>query len=290
MYPAQLFSLYPPFPRDNKVFVAMSFDARFDNRWNNVIAPGIRRIVANDIPLEPVRVDTRTISESILTEILTGVTRSRLVFADITTMGELDGRPVRNGNVMYEIGLAHAVRLAEEVLLFRSDNDRLLFDTSTIRVNHYDPDGDPAQALKKIASAILAALKEIDLRKQLAVSQAVDTLDYPSWRLLMQTMNEGTVSHPEIRTMRDVMERTRWAAAISNLLALGALRTEFVSLNEESLSKIDPSMSEESLLKYRPTEFGAAMFREVVSRMGMLSPEVQATMTRLFGAGPTAET
>ena len=52
MYPVPVFSLFPPFPRENKVFVAMSFDPRFDARWNNVSKPGGTAISINDEPLE----------------------------------------------------------------------------------------------------------------------------------------------------------------------------------------------------------------------------------------------
>jgi hypothetical protein len=289
VYPAQLFALYPPFPRENKVFVAMSFDAKFDQRWERVIAPRIRRILANDMPLEPFRVDTRTISDSILTEILAGIANSRLVFCDITTVGECNGKPMRNGNVMYEVGLAQATRLAEEVVLFRSDDDRLLFDTSTLRVNRYDPDGAPDQAIEKVASVILGALKEVDLRKHLAVRKAVEMLDYPSWYLLGSSMVNGSLSHPKMKNMGEVLGKTRWASAISNLLALGALRTEFAAMTPEWLTTMNPTSPAEDLLHYRLTEFGHAVFRECMSRMGVLSPEMQCAMEKWVSTPGTTE-
>jgi hypothetical protein len=113
MYPANYFGLFPPFPREDKVFIAMSFDQRFEDRWTRVIGPAIRNIRVNDVPLEPHRVDIRQISDSILTEILAGITNHRAIFADVTSLGSIDGRPLRNGNVMYEVGLAHALRLPE---------------------------------------------------------------------------------------------------------------------------------------------------------------------------------
>lgn len=39
VYPQNLFALYPPFPRYNTVFVAMSFAPQFANRWARVISP-----------------------------------------------------------------------------------------------------------------------------------------------------------------------------------------------------------------------------------------------------------
>ena len=72
MFPRNYFGLFPPFPRENKVFVAMSFDDQFQSRWENVISPAIRNVSVNNTPLEPHRIDTRRIGDSILTEILGG--------------------------------------------------------------------------------------------------------------------------------------------------------------------------------------------------------------------------
>ena len=129
MYPAHLFELFPPFPRDERVFVAMSFDPALRLRWTNVIEPAVR-----EAGLEPFRVDASKVSDSILTEILQGIARARLILADISSVGG-----VRNANVLYEVGMAHAARQPQEVLLFRSDSDRLLFDVSNVRVNAFHP-------------------------------------------------------------------------------------------------------------------------------------------------------
>ncbi len=77
----------------------------------------------------------RVTSDSILTEILDGIGRCRAFLADISLIGEIENTPIRNANVLYEVGLAHAVRLPQEVLLFRSDDRPLMFDMANIRVN-----------------------------------------------------------------------------------------------------------------------------------------------------------
>ena len=184
----------------------MSFDPRFTHRWSEVIGPAIRNVQVNGKNLEPLRVDASRISESILTEILSGITNSRVVLADVTTLSHLEGRPVRNGNVMYEVGIAHAVRLPEEVLLFRSDSDPLLFDVANVRVNHYAPDEQPEEAKSLISDSIIAALRELDLRRHLAVRRAAESLDFPSWWLLVETQSGQGVTHPETRTMGQAIE------------------------------------------------------------------------------------
>ncbi len=273
MYPAHVFSLFPPFPREETVFIAMSFDPRFDARWRDVIAPAVRRVSVNDKHLEPVRVDTRRISDSILTEILSGVANSRLVLADITTIGHLDEKPIRNGNVMYEVGLAQAVRLPEEVILFRSDEDPLLFDTSTIRINSYSPDADPDKALDAVADTLIGALRELELRKHLTVQRAVEMLDHPSWFLLVESGQQG-VSHPQMKSMRDVLGNNARVTAISRLLEMGALRTKYLQSTPELLAQFGDS-TDYDLLKYECTEFGEAIVREAATRLGLLSPKMQ---------------
>jgi hypothetical protein len=103
----------------------MSFDPAFDARWSTVLQPALKCVVLeNGIPLDPFRVDLSRSSDAILTEVLQAIADSAVIIADITALHELNRRPVRNGNVMYEVGLAHAARLPEEVLLFRSDSLR----------------------------------------------------------------------------------------------------------------------------------------------------------------------
>lgn len=281
MYPANLFGLFPPFPREEKVFVAMSFDPRFDNRWRDVIAPAIRSVSVNGTPLEPVRVDMRRVSDSILTEILTGITNSRLIFADVTTIGVLDGRPVRNGNVLYEVGIAHAVRLPEEVILFRSDNDLLLFDMANVRVNFYQPEEALEDSRGTVSDTIVAAVREIDLRKHLAVKKAAESLDFPSWWLLAEAQAQTGIAHPAMRTFGQALGNASRVNAISRLLELGAIKTTYLNVTPELFTKIADS-TDTPILTYQCTEFGKAVFQEGIARMGLFSPQMQEILEKLI--------
>ena len=118
--------MFPAFPTDRSVFVAMSFDAIFTPRWEKVIAPAIRAIEHQSHRLIPHRVDLSRASDAMVSEILRGIGRATLVLADITASAELHGRAVRNANVMYEVGIAHAVRQPQEVVLVRSDKSKLV--------------------------------------------------------------------------------------------------------------------------------------------------------------------
>jgi len=284
VYPATFFGLFPPFPRDNRAFVAMSFDARFKSRWENVIHPAIGRVHANGIPLDPYRVDLGKASDSILTEILDSISRCRVFIADITEIGELDGNAIRNANVLYEVGLAHAVRSPEEVILIRSDKKRIMFDITQVRVHDYDPDGSPDAARDKLASTIVDSLKEVDLKKQLAVRRGAQSLDFHSWMVLMEANSKGPIYHPETRTMGQVLGGSSRTRAISKLLDLAALEAEFVKLTPELIRGGDQS-SAEKLVAYRITAFGSALVDHAVSQMGMLTGDVRQELERATNSG-----
>jgi hypothetical protein len=134
MHPnAYLQSLWRTELRD-QVFVAMSFDPRFNDRFTQVIKPAIEAEPLHGHVLEAYRVDNSKTGDSILTDIVDGIAHSRIVLADLSVVdeGRYTDTPFRNGNVMYEVGVALAARQPSEVLLVRDDRKRFLFDVSTI--------------------------------------------------------------------------------------------------------------------------------------------------------------
>lgn len=276
MYPASFFGLVPPFPRNRKVFVAMSFDPRFDDRWVNVISPAVSSVACDGESLQPYRVDMSRVSDSILTEILDGVSTSRLVLADISCLGELEGRPVRNANVMYEVGLAHATRLPEEVILLRSDDHEISFDVAGVRVHHYDPDDDPNQARGVLASLLSGALEELDLRRSLSVRRVAEAMDINCWVLLLEAVDLGRVQHPSMATMGQVLTGVDRVRALAKLLDLGVLTVSFNRVTLESAQRLrDGDMS--VLGEYGITEFGAAVAGHGVECMDLVrSPQPPA--------------
>lgn len=286
MYPNTYVNLFPPFPRDNRVFVAMSFHPRFDARWQHVLVPSVRRVIVNGDHLEPHRVDLRKASDSVLTEILDGIGRCRFFLADITTLGELDGRPMRNGNVLYEVGLAHAMRLPEEVVLVRSDTQELVFDVMNVRVLQYDPDGAPASAQEIVADAIVQSLRELELARSLTVRRVADSLDVHSWFLLFEMGPGGTLQHPPVRTMGQALGGIARRHALDRLLQIGALRAEITKLTPELLTASGDRPIEE-LVGYKITELGTAVAEYGIRKLGLHSAEIQRLLEER-GAWPSA--
>jgi hypothetical protein len=267
VYPAHLFNLFPPFPREDKVFVAMSFAPQFQDRWDNVIVPAVQ-----ELGLEPFRVDLRMISDSILIEITKSIANHRLIFGDISVMfvhEEAEHRfPVRNANVMYEVGLAHAVRLPEEVVLFRSDNEYLPFDVMNIRVNSYAPDKAPDEARAKLGEALREALREVEQSKLLAVEHQVQKLSITEYVVLLEmTKNQGALHPPLAKTMGDVLSNIFRIPAINALIERGLLMSELLAVTPEFFATMKPEDPIEKLMTYRMTPLGQAVFQAAGLKM-----------------------
>ena len=180
MYPKTYLDNFRSFERRSEVFVAMPFGDEFESRWQSVFSPAIKKKT-----LEPYRVDVREVSDSILTDILDGIGRARLVLVD-TSFQQQDNRPPGpNVNVMYELGIAHAMRLPEEVIVVRdtASTDEAPFDISHIRYRRFDPiDENAARSI--IVNLIGSALKAIDITRDIIVSRTLDSLDPDAMRFL----------------------------------------------------------------------------------------------------------
>lgn len=119
----------------DEVFVAMSFDARFDSRFESIFKPAIEEIPVDGRKLRANRVNENKSGDSIITDIVRGIAQSCVVLADLSAIQESSAGAdtvFRNGNVMYELGLAHAVKSPARVVIVRDDDKKLLFDISSI--------------------------------------------------------------------------------------------------------------------------------------------------------------
>lgn len=169
----------------DQVFVAMTFDKRFDERFEKVIKPAIEAEPFSRIALRAYRVDNSRTGDSILTDIIDGIAHSRLVLADVSVIdeGRFTQTPVRNGNVMYEVGVALACRNPSDVLLIRDDTKRFLFDVSTIP--HLEIDfSDPSAAIESLREAISGRLDASNLLNDARIQMAAQTLTQDEIRIL----------------------------------------------------------------------------------------------------------
>lgn len=108
----------------NRCFVVMPFASMFEREYTRVIKPAIE-----SVGLECVRGDEIYSEQSIIQDIWKTLRSCRVVLA------ELSGR---NPNVMYEVGLAHA--LGKPIILLTRNQDDVPFDLKSLRYVYYDTD------------------------------------------------------------------------------------------------------------------------------------------------------
>jgi hypothetical protein len=201
MYSRQFFDTYWRGSLRKEVFVAMPFADEFDDIWKQAIQPAIEKdLDASGTHYAAHRADISKISESIHREILDGIAHATLVFADVSVMRTGAWKGQRNGNVMFELGIAQTVRPATDLVVVRSDGDEITFDINHIRIHTYER-GDIAASRKLFAECLSEALKQRVLEKTLRAQILRDRLDVDSMNLMVKFCPDGknfapfTVNH-----------------------------------------------------------------------------------------------
>jgi hypothetical protein len=197
----------------------MPFHDEFRSVWTDIIDPGIRE--RYELSLSAHRVDESNLSQSIIIEILEEIAHTKLFLADISVAKSGSWKGQRNGNVMYEVGLAHAVRQAEETILIRSDDERIPFDISGIRVHTYDP-CDVEGSKKLVGNLVADACGAIDKTKSLKVAMVVEQLDSICHEILLKSGPNGKFKGRSDSSLNGV----KYSSAISRLQSLGVVRVD----------------------------------------------------------------
>lgn len=283
MFPSEYYGLFPPFPENDRVFVAMPFSGRFSLRWEHVVEPGIKAA-----GLDPYRVDLSKVADSIPLKILREIGTCRLVFADITSENG-----VRNANVMYELGIAHAIRRPEEVIVFRSDNDVLPFDIAPVFADTYRPDSGPGAstaAIAQVRGAIERAIGSVDLTRHLIVQRIVDALDVPTFEVLATKLPLPFGTIPSQISLGTAVNDSRLLAGFARLVSLGVLRTTLPDFMELYAAKGAEPIA--SGLQFELTPLGNAVAQEFRQRfhrgrspLAAYSEFVRVSTANLIAAG-----
>ncbi|MER0203059.1 MAG: hypothetical protein DU480_04205 [Nitrosomonas sp.] len=205
----------------DQVFVAMSFDSRFSSRYEEVIRPAIEDQMIAGYKLIAHRVDNSKTGDSILTEIINGISHARLVLADVSIVdeGRYTQEPVRNGNVMYEVGVALACRTPSEVLLIRDDSKKFLFDVSTIPHIQIDFSA-PDAAILALRIAIEDRIKETSYVQDARIQMLASSLTTDELRVLqlLSSLEQdygwdfsipevGLLSYPDARGISGLLQK-----------------------------------------------------------------------------------
>lgn len=246
----------------------MSFATEFTARWEQVIQPALGRIQYNDVPLIAHRVDLSKSGDAILTEILQSIADSIVIVAGVSAIGSLNGRAVRNANVLYEVGIAHASRRPEEVVLFRSDSLPLDFDVQGVRVHTYDPDGDPKGAQNTVVETVIESLRGAASSRRVAIRLAAQRLTSHAYWLLLEGLNAGVVRPSAGQTIGQLLSGVRRESGLELLLELGAIEARFMKISSQILDQAEREpKATADFVDYVPTVFGRALAEYVAEQM-----------------------
>lgn len=256
MHPHTFYSTLFTHETRDEVFVIMSFAPQFDDRWQHVIQPAI----CEDLKLTANRVDYNVSGESIMHDILDGIAHAKLILADITSSPMSDDRgcawPQRNGNVMWELGIAHVMRLPDEVLVVRSDSDRSIFDLTQFRAFQYDP-SEASNARRILVTLARDRLRAVDRSKSDYVKRCAEALDPASVDFLLNAVPYDGRQFPIKLNMRN-------AIGCPRLFELGILRTDSVSVQP------NPENKEGMLVPHSTiTALGQQVIKLIARRMGV---------------------
>lgn len=253
MYPREYFDTFWRGSIKKEVFVVMSFAEEFQDIWQSAIKPAIESDACETLSAH--RVDATTISGSIMTEIIEGVAHAKLIFADISIVGSGKWAGQRNGNAMYELGLAHAIRQAVEVIIVKSDHDVINFDVAGIKVQNYDKNN--FNAARKIFSELInSRLSDVKNYKSLKVEQAVNSLDQYCLTLILDAGKKDYFSIPDPKNIGEIISLLGqgWRDATAKMLSLGMLRWD-AQINSNSAN-----------FAYHWTDFGKAVLVNIGAR------------------------
>ncbi len=130
--------------RENELcFVIMPFASAYEDVYNYGIKPGVE-----DASLTALRGDDIQEAGNILSQIWTTLLKARFVIADLTGT---------NGNVLYELGLAHAI--GHSVILLTQDINNVPFDLRPQRHIVYAATRTGIDHLRAALAAMLRAMQ-----------------------------------------------------------------------------------------------------------------------------------
>lgn len=139
------------------VFVLMPFSEKFREVYSNIIKPAI-----SDCGYECIRADEISRPGNINEDIAENISRATFVVADLTET---------NPNVMYELGLSHA--LGRTTIMISQEFDKLPFDVSTYRVIQYS---DSIKGAKALEEKLRAFVTNIDTARRESANPVTDFL------------------------------------------------------------------------------------------------------------------
>ena len=126
------------------IFVVMPFSETWSEETYDII-----KEVCNNLDVNLNRADEILGSQSIYNDIITNIIKSDIIIVDIT---------VKNANVFYELGYAHALK--KNVILIRQPHDNVPFDIAQFRYIEYELSFKKAKEFQKRLTDTISIYKK----------------------------------------------------------------------------------------------------------------------------------
>lgn len=134
MYAKFFFERFWEGEQQNKLFVCMPFHDAFDSRFKDVMIPAAKEAGFENAT----RVKEDTEGHVVMDKILDGIANSRMILIDLTDdpKSPCEYSKHVNGNVLYEAGIANAMREPSAIVMIRDQNPAAAdFDIRGMTIN-----------------------------------------------------------------------------------------------------------------------------------------------------------
>jgi len=173
MYPKLFFENFWENKQENNLFVCMPFHGSLDGKFEKVIKPAAKASKFEDAK----RVKEDWIANEITFKILDGIANSKLLLFDLSNDPKSPCKYSKqvNSNVLYELGIANAMREPEDMLLIREQSSvRLPFDITGLNISEYKKEDFTIEWLSKRLDVVLEKQKWFRSKRVKKVAQLVD--------------------------------------------------------------------------------------------------------------------
>jgi len=160
----------------NSCFVIMPFNTTFQTQYDKIIKPALK-----ELNIQCVRGDEIYTKQRIVDDIWNSIRACRFVIAELTS---------KNPNVLYELGLAHAI--GKPVVIITRNADDVPFDLKALRYLYYDVN-DPFWG-ENLKAGIQNLIKKL--------------LENPGIEKYLEGISEvGEMQFPEIKTAPVILQK-----------------------------------------------------------------------------------
>ncbi|MFH1311467.1 MAG: hypothetical protein ABIH65_03620 [Nanoarchaeota archaeon] len=180
MYPKHFFERFWKGEQKNELFVCMPFNDSFDKKFEI-----INRVTKNTNLHRARRVKEGVGTTIITDEILEGIANSKFLLFDLSNDPKYD-KKCPNPNVMYELGIAIAMREPSDILVIKDSSEeieKLPFDVRTIRIHQHPQEIDEEFFKRELEKAI----EHQEWHKSKRVKAAAESIDEFGLGLMLET-------------------------------------------------------------------------------------------------------